>query len=82
MGVQKHIDDDVLGEMHAFALMVLSLQSSQIEEWLKAVSCKMFDGRTLVLLRDQHRLSSMHFSDSHAPLLHAEMCFDVLVLLS
>ena len=50
MGVQKHIDDDVLGEMHAFALMVLSLQSSQIEEWRALLKCKMFDGRTLVLL--------------------------------
>ena len=49
MGEQKHIVNDVLGEIHAFALMVLSLQSSQIEEWLKAVSCKMFDDRTLVL---------------------------------
>ena len=49
LGEQKHIDDDVLGEIHAFALMVLSLQSSQIEEWLKAVSCKKFDGRTLVV---------------------------------
>ena len=49
MGEQKHIEDDVLGEIHAFALMVLSLQSSQIEEWLKAVSCKKFDDRTLVL---------------------------------
>ena len=49
MGVQKHFEDDVLGEIHAFALMVLSLQSSLIEEWLKAVSCKKFDGRTLVI---------------------------------
>ena len=49
MGVQKHIDDDVLGEMHAFALMVLSLQSSIVEEWLSVLKCKKFAGRTLVV---------------------------------
>ena len=48
MGVQKDIEDDVLGEIHALALDMHDIQSSQIEEWLKAVSCKKFDGRTLV----------------------------------
>ena len=49
LGEQKHIDDDVLGEIHTFALMVLSLQSSIVEEWLSVLKCKKFAGRTLVV---------------------------------
>ena len=45
MGVQKHIDDDLLGEVHAFVVILLYLRSSMIEEWLKTVICKKFDGR-------------------------------------
>ena len=45
MGEQKHIEDDVLGEIQTLA----DCLSSQIELWLKTVICKKFDGRTLVV---------------------------------
>ena len=38
MGEQKHIEDDVLGEIHAFALDMHDIQSSVIELGLKALS--------------------------------------------
>ena len=38
MGVQKGIEDDVLGEIHAIALDMHEIQSSIIELWLKALS--------------------------------------------
>ena len=38
MGVQKDIEDDVLGEIHAIALDMHDIQSSIIELWLKALS--------------------------------------------
>ena len=49
MGVQKHIENDVLGEVHAFALDMHDIQSSKIEEWLIAMLYKKFAGRTLVV---------------------------------
>jgi len=38
MGVQKGIEDDVLGKKHALALDMHEIQSSIIEQWLKALS--------------------------------------------
>ena len=49
LGEQKHIDDYVLGEIHALALDMHEIQSSMIEEWLRALLYKKFDGRTLVV---------------------------------
>ena len=81
LGEQKHIVIDVLGEIHAFVVILLYLRSSMIEEWLKTVICKMFDGRTLVVDENStdYRLSIM--LEAKAPLLRVDMCFDVLVYL-
>ena len=49
MGVQKGIDDDLLGEVHAFVVILLYLRSSIVEEWLSVLKCKKFAGRTLVV---------------------------------
>ena len=40
MGEQKHIEDDVLGEIHALALDMHEIQSSIEELWLKALSIR------------------------------------------
>ena len=49
MGELQHIDDYVLGEIHAFVVILLYLRSSIVEEWLSVLKCKKFAGRTLVV---------------------------------
>ena len=82
MGVQKHIVIDVLGEVHAFVVILLYLRSSIVKEWRSLLICKKFDGRNLVVDENStdYRLSIM--LEAKAPLLRVDMCFDVFVHLT